>query len=494
MILTGSFAFSAGCGDDDGSPTTPDASMSSPDASAGADAGGSDAAVGPVPELYEFASAFADGESAISYSGQVMRHVLIAEMVNYIDGLTAQVGTGDPPLDGAILADLLFYFDFDSSTSGEVPLSIETTPASAQSIYNDVSTDKNLRDKTAGNDASTDHKVWNTPGNFIGFAAGGEAADTPTKLIEYWFNQLDDLAFARGQSDVPLDPDGEPVEAVYLSADGHDLKQLIQKFLLGAITFAQASDDYLGDDVDGKGLLSPNTREEGKSYSTLGHAWDEAFGYFGAARDYPAYTDEELAGGEGRADYTSYHDSDGNDKIDLLREYNFGNSINCAKRDQGSAEATDFTKEAFDAFWAGRKLIVETTGELDAAALETLKGHRDTAIGTWEKCIAATVIHYINDVLDDMDTFGTADYNFADHAKHWSELKGFALGLQFNPSSPMQEGTRFADFHSKIGDAPVLPNDAGGQNAIDAYKTALQEARDMIRDAYEFSQANAEAW
>ena len=36
-----------------------------------------------------------------------------------------------------------------------------------------------LRDKLAGNDASTDHKVWNTPGNFLGWSEGGDATDRP---------------------------------------------------------------------------------------------------------------------------------------------------------------------------------------------------------------------------------------------------------------------------------------------------------------------------
>jgi hypothetical protein len=115
-------------------------------------------------------------------------------------------------------------------------------------------------------------------------------------------------------------------------------------------------------------------------------------------------------------------------------------------------------------------------------------------VTTWEKCIAATVVHYINDTLSDMEKFGTAEYSFEDHAKHWSELKGFSLGLQFNPKSPMNEGTRFVDFHALIADAPVLPDDAGGQTAIDAYKTDLTAARDVIQQAYGFSQANVDGW
>lgn len=477
------------CGDDGGS-SSPDAGLA-PDASA-VDAAPIDAMPG-AQARYEFESRFVAGQSALSYDGQVMRQVLISELTSYIGRLTESIGT-TPPEEGDVLDELLFYYDFDSSTSGQASLTLQTDPPLAQATFDEVSTNKQLRDKTAGNDASTDHKEWNVAGNFQGWSEGGEDADTPTKLIEYWFGLLDDLAFERGQGNAPQDPDGVNIGKVYITERGQDLQQLIQKFLTVSVAFSQGADDYLDDDVDGKGLLSSNAQSGDSPYSVLGHAWDEAFGYFGAARDYDAYTDDELSGAGGRDEYQSYHDSDGDQKIDLLREYNFGIAVNCAKRDRGSVEATDFTQDAFDAFVTGRQLILDAGDELDADELEQLKAQRDIAVDTWEKCIAATVAHYINETLADMDKFGTEEYSFESHAKHWSELKGFSLGLQFNPRSPMLEDTRFVDFHGYIGDAPVLPNDAGGDAAIDQYKADLQAARDIIQEAYGFSEANVQGW
>ena len=58
------------------------------------------------------------------------------------------------------------------------------------------------------------------------------------------------------------------------------------------------------------------------------------------------------------------------------------------------------------------------------------------------RSVAATAVHYINDVLADMADFDTTNNvfadtdNFKDLAKHWGEMKGFALGLQFSPWSP----------------------------------------------------------
>jgi hypothetical protein len=473
----------AACGGDDEAPG-PDGAPPAPDAAAS-----------PAPSTYTFSSRFVPGQSAVAYKGQSLRHVLTWEITNYLGGLTAQVDTA-PPADDDVLAALLFYFDFDSSIGGTTPLALPTDPPLAQATFADVSTGADLRAKLAGNDAVTDHKVWNTPGQFLGWAEGGAAADTPTELVLYWLGAIDDLAFQRGLGNVGLEPSGAPIGKVFLTSKGQDLQQLTQKFLLGAITLSQGLDDYLDDATPGKGLLTSNLQDADKPYAGLEHAWDEGFGYFGAARDFGDYTDDEVAGKGGRPDYQGYHDSDGSGAIDVGAEYIFGHAQSCAKRDRESSPTapTDFTKTAFDAFLAGRHLIATTDGELDAAALAELTLHRDAIAASWERCVAASVVHYINEVVADIATFGTADYEFADHAKHWSELKGFALSLQFAPRSPLHESTRFSDLHGYLGDAPILPGAAGGQPAVDQYRDGLLAARALLQEAYDFDPVNIEAW
>jgi hypothetical protein len=489
-LLIASLALTSACGDDDGNPATPDAGA--PDATV-PDAGDNWDAMLPAEVSYEFESRITPGQSSVDYTGQALRQVLIVELTNYIGRLTAEVETR-PPVDGDIATGLLFYVDFDSTIGGDVPLTIETQPPLLQKVFSDISTGKLLRDKLAGNDASTDHKPWNTPGNFLGWSEGGETSDTPTELLEYWFGLLDDLAFQRGLGNVPNGPDGAPIEKVYLTAKGQHLEQLIQKFLTVAVTFSQGTDDYLDDDIDGKGILSPNTQDGTSPYTVLEHAWDEGFGYFGAARDYDKYSDEELSGEGGRGEYQSYHDASADGNIDISREYNFAVAVYCAERDHASVDVTNFTKDVFDAFLAGRQIIADAGDTLTPEQLTALTAQSKIVASTWEKCLAATVVHYINETLADMNALGTPAYSFEDNAEHWSELKGFALGLQFNPESPMHEGTRFADFHARVGDAPVLSNDPGGQTAIDDYKAALQAARDILQEAYGFSAANVGAW
>ena len=137
---------------------------------------------------------------------------------------------------------------------------------------------------------------------------------------------------------------------------------------------------------------------------------------------------------------------------------------------------------------------------------------RDKALVNWEKAISATVIHYINDVLGDMAKPMACDvddqgrlvdtdckaYSFEGHAKHWSELKGFALSLQFNRLSPLGD-ERFAELHTLLGDAPALPNVDGVYSDEDAdgvadYEAALLDARAIVGTAYSFDSGNVTGW
>ena len=123
------------------------------------------------------------------------------------------------------------------------------------------------------------------------------------------------------------------------------------------------------------------------------------------------------------------------------------------------------------------------------------------------------MVHYINDVVADMNEFDNGAFasqaNFLNLAKHWGEMKGFALGLQFSPNSPFRDGSvsgiglqDLKDLLALMGDAPVLAD--GSQNgeapagtaqeAIDAYITDLLAIRSTLQTAYEFDSADVENW
>jgi hypothetical protein len=439
-----------------------------------------------VPTTYSFESRFVPGQSSVAYTGQVFRQVLIAELHGFIGRLTTEIDSGIlVPADGQIELALDFYYHFDSTTSGHTPLTISTDPALLQAMFDDIGA-ANLAGKMAGNDPTDQHKDWTTA--FEGWSEG--EVQTPEALLQYWFAKLDDLAVDRAQNMIPQGPDGTAITKVYITPQGQDLQQLIQKFLYGAVTLSQGIDDYLDNATEGRGLNYSNLRDGEAAYSALEHAWDEGFGYFGAARDYGDYTDEEIAGAGGRPAYArGYHDSDGDGAIDLRSEYNFGASTNAAKRDLGSAASapTDFAKAIFDAFLTGRAIISSAEGELDDAQRAALLVQRDIIVQSWEKAISATVVHYINDVLRHMVAFNTVDYTFNDHAKHWSEMKGFALGLQFSPFSPLSDA-QFVEMHQLMRDAPVLPS--AELTEIGQYRADLLAARAILAQAYGFDPAN----
>lgn len=424
----------------------------------------------------EYVFAGRDGSSSVSYSGQIFRQVLITDMKAHMGGLTARLNGGTFfPTAGQVEGELLFYVDFDSSVGGAIDILFDPGMAADQATYDDISSDKDLRGKLAGNDAVTDHKDWSTA--FVGWNADG--VTSPESLVEHWIDVVDAQAVAWNTA-IPQGPDGAPVPAVFVTPEGQDLQQLTQKFLLGALTFSQGADDYLDDDVDGKGLLSDHVDlEDGKPYTALEHAWDEGFGYFGAARTTPAWSLDEIAAGAVDAD-----DSGG---IDLLSEVSWGHSVNAAKRDLGAIVATDFVGQAWTGFSQGRFLLDATDGELSAAELEALQGHRDMAVLAWEKAIASTLVHYANEVIADTDAIGTSDYDFGTHAKHWSELKGFSLSLQFSPRSEMSD-TDFVTLQDYLGTAPVLSTATSGE--IADYRADLLAARALIGTSYGFDSDN----
>lgn len=444
-----------------------------------------------VPQSYTFESRFDEGETSVSYGGQTHRQILIKDMVSFISSLTEDIDSGAfTPAAGDVSASLNYYFEFDSDTSSGDPIALSTTPPLLQATYGDISTDKDLVSKIAGRDEKGQHEDWSS--DFRGWNAVG--GDSPEILVRAFFDMLDHRAVARANGEAGLDPDGVPIPEVYVTPEGLDLKQLIEKFLLVAVNYSQGTDDYLDNDLEDHGINSQNLERAGDtaSYTSLEHAWDEGFGYFGAARNYADYTDDEAAGSGGRPEYASgYHDTNGDGSIDLTSEINFHASVNAAKRDRGSsADApTDFSQEAIDGFLRGRAIIQAAGGPLSDDEMADLVASRDRAVRAWEKAIAATVVHYINETLGVMDAIGTADYSLSEHAKVWSEMKGFGLGLQFNPRSQLSDAD-FVTLHDLMRDAPALPGDVD----LDAYREDLLAARDLMGSAYGFADSNLTAW
>ncbi|MEM7160391.1 MAG: DUF4856 domain-containing protein [Myxococcota bacterium] len=466
------------CNNDDGGSQADGTSTGSDetgDETAGDETAGDETEGSPAdpPDIYEFESRFVEDASSVSHGGQTTRHLLIQELKDFIGDLDDTMYVGSAA--GDVVADLNFWYDFKNNggEAGE-PITFGLEGATLmQTTFGEVGSVASVKDKMAD--------IESVAGWEGGVAGWGDGTTTPSALIDQWFLELETQVLARANDgNIPTNPDGQDIAEPYVSADGLDYQQLIQKFLLGAVAFSQAADKYMDDDADGHGLLSDNTEaSEDKPYSALEHDWDEGYGYFGGARDYINYSDDDLAD-------VGYFDTNGDGMIDLGKEINWGASVNAGKRDRGANVGTDFTKEAFDAFLAGRHLIATSGGALSDEQMTELQGYRDAALLAWEKAIAATVVHYINDTLQDMGAAGTDDYSFADHAKHFSEMKGFALSLQFNKNHSPLSGADYGALHEAIRDRPVLP----GSDEVDAYRADLNAAKTILQDAYGFDAQN----
>ncbi len=399
-----------------------------------------------VPGAYVFDSRFQEGESSVAYGGQIVRNLLVQDLKIYIDNLGKDGATA------TTAQNMLNLYEYDDAldlttltTAGGTPVLVDK--------YSSISTGKNLVGKIS--DAT-----------IIGY---NKTAD---ELLREWFATIATNSQDAGKLGTHL---------VYTRDDGLDLTQMINKVLLGALVYYQGTGVYL----DGLFARDNTEARDGTDpYTSMEHGWDEAFGYYGAARDYFSYTDDQLAGGA--VDYTRDSNNDGS--IDLSSEYNFGFSRNAGKRDKGGS-GVDFTKDAFDAFLIGRTAIVNQESQ------ETINAQRLAASGAWEKVIAATVVHYINDTISDMSALDAASgpLNAAqkDLNKHWAEMRAFTIALQYNPLKVISDSdlTQVANL---MGLVPVY--EAVGTTAHTDYIADLESARSILQSAYSFSETNTLNW
>ena len=378
-----------------------------------------------APLTYTFESQFTEGMSSIKYTGQVVRNLLIKD-------IKAAVADG-----GATAADLnVFYKNSDENAM----IATSDSYTASQTTYHEIS-DSKLENKIAN--APDNTFPWNPSNNVYGYDM------SPPDLIADWFTHVENSGSQE-------------------TADGLRLDQMIAKGLAGMVSYYQGTSVYLHPEKF-DGADNTESANDDYGYTDMEHYWDESFGYFGASRDYNVLADDDAR--------KTYYDTDADGSIDYTSEFNFDWAAYAAKRDDCDGCDHDgsngFTEGIMGAYLEGRHLI--TTG----GSVAEVRAQATIIQNHWEKVIAANIVHYINDVISDIET-SDDDMN-----KHWAEMRAFAVCLQFNYNKMISDSD-LSSMVASMGDVP--PTDTNG------YATTLGTIKDMLGTTYGFTANDLANW
>ena len=287
-----------------------------------------------VPDTYVFTDA--DGNNTVSYSGQTARMDMLSEIVSYLKTANGS-NTNPATLDANTLLAM-----YDNSYTG-------------WSDTNLIDNGKQLKSKTALNDA------------------GIQA------MFEGWMTDA-----AAGSPDVT----GSYLQA----ASGIEWTQMIEKGLMGACFASQMTSNYLAGISTDDNTVAVDAAA-GKYYTEMEHHWDEAYGYFTDASDYP---------------------TSGTNRF-------WGKYANKSYLEDNIGSATDISL----AFRTGRAAI--SAGDTDAALVQV--GILETEV---KQMVAGMALHNLNDVKSQI-----AGGNAQSSINHsMSEALAFIFGIQFVTDSP----------------------------------------------------------
>ncbi|WP_276499590.1 DUF4856 domain-containing protein [Pontibacter litorisediminis] len=305
-----------------------------------------------VPSTYNFEN--------VNYAGQTTRLDMLTELSDYI-----KTGNEGAQLDAQ---------------------KMKAMYANANSPFSDASLNeantKQLKNKT----------ILTAQEEFEGyFDAVAAASKAPTHLLG--------LPASNGQAGLLTSADGK--KSYLVDENGIEYAQVIQKGLMGAVFYYQAVDGYLTEEKIGAAVDNMKVTEgEG---TAMEHHWDEAFGYFGAPKNFPATTD----GARFWANYSNQVDA-----------------------------ALGSNKAIMDAFLKGRAAISAKDMKAKEEAAATVRTE-------WERLVAAAAIHELNE----------AEENVADQAKkshYLSEAIGFVMGLQYKSDRKLTDA-KYQEVMAAIG-------------------------------------------
>lgn len=318
-----------------------------------------------VPTTYVFTR---DGSSTVSFSGQTTRMNMLSEMVTKMK----TANTAGTEVTEADLHDMYANNSFAwADTDG---LGLATTT-------------KQLKNKT-------------------GYATAGGSADAGiTAMFEGYMTSLATISAATvtGTEDGMAGTAGvwanDGIKGPYLmDADGKEYTQLIEKGLMCAVLMSQITVNYLG------GIATDDNAEieDGDNYTSMEHHWDEAYGYFTDAVDYPTNGTDRFWG-----------------KYSESRETILESSTNISL-----------------AFRTGRTAIVNEDYTVRDAQVVIIRDEL-------EKVSAGTAIHYLNDAKANIASNVTRNHSL-------SEAYAFLEGLKYGYNAINSTGMTSAEIDTAL--------------------------------------------
>ena len=339
-----------------------------------------------VPSTYSF---LRDGKSTVNFEGQTQRMDMLSEWLEYIK-------TANTPGIALSAEKMKDYFANTNSPFAKASLN---------------SIDKRLKDKVVVDNSSTAF-------DFNAIIDSLAAISSRTKAGEFTGKKDTAGVIQSGTKQYLFDENGV------------ELKELIEKGIMSAVFLYQISHGYLG--VEKMNVENTNL-ESGQNYSKMEHHWDEAFGYFSEAIDFPTT----------------------------------GTSRFWGKYCNGRNGVLGTNKTLMDAFLTGRTAIVNK----DYAK-------RDEQIIIINKTLAmvaaGTAIHYINGAKKDI-----ADDALRNH--QLSEALGLIKGLQYIKGNSMSSA-----------EVRQILSYLGGGNHYLVSPTDLDNAVTLIANKYKLDDKKSE--
>ena len=359
-------------------------------------------------------------KDSTSYTGQVARHVLH----NSLKKLAGK-GNGNP--NPELKATMMSYYSskdagrkiIDPTSKGEFKVK--------QTMVDEISKGKNLKGKT-----------------YKGLVNGFPGQMSGPEVFEFLIDKA-------SSSNKGFDP-----------VTGYNYPQLISKFMMGAVFYSQAVDNYLDEKMGADNKPNNKPYKKGAHYTGKEHSWDEAFGYFGAPAHAMALNPKQAYGIAKRKD-VKVADANGDGVVDLKTEMTFAHAYYAADSDKAG---TKYMHTIVDAFIKGRQLIRDADGAaLTDQQRAQLMSYVKVIRTNWEKVIAEAAFKYAGSCYKDLEKLrtivesnGNASKAFAAYGKHWGELKGFLMALETSGRSLGEAGVRM---NRLVGYGPVLLG--GGQ-------------------------------